>query len=149
MEILNTKIDTTSSDEASSARILREKAKPKNHTWIFKQTFETAEEAEKNVSDEQIWGVYRKRRTEGGNIAQYRCLKVKRRGEQCNASVRLLYHAENLKVSSTMEEHDHDQIESKAKQIAIAHGLPSDQFEESISNEEQDKLYPQAKNIEN
>lgn len=115
MEIINNKIDTTTSQESSSSPVLPEKSKAKKHTWIFKQTFETAEEAEKNVDDQKIWSVYRKRRTDGGNIAVYRCNKVKRRGEQCNASVKLLYHAENMKVSrfDTKEDHDHEQIESK------------------------------------
>ena len=89
MEIINNKIDTTTSQESSSSPVLPEKSKAKKHTWIFKQTFETAEEAkEKNVDDQKIWSVYPVRLLNAGlmvEISQFTDA-TKLRGEVSNVT---------------------------------------------------------------
>ena len=70
--------------------------------WTHETTFDSAEAASSWMleSEQAIWAKVKvPRNTEGGEVVEYRCNLVKKKGPQCLAAVYLLYHSTNQGVS--------------------------------------------------
>ena len=97
--------------QAVTMKINDEKQSRKNRsrTWIIDKVFATSEEAMSSIVKEGIWSLHYSNQTSEGKKTYYRCNKSKFRGQQCNASVHLLYNAENEEVVQyrTLEDHTH------------------------------------------
>lgn len=72
--------------------------KVKRNAYTLSATFENAKEAEDHVKAEKTWSVRKNVHTEPGYKTYYRCNRVRVRGEQCKASLYLLYEAASFKV---------------------------------------------------
>lgn len=90
--------------------------KVKRIAYDYSATFENEKEAEDLLKAENTWTGLRKRHTEEGNKKIYRCPKPKARGQQCSASVYLLYEAASFKVVLFRSQagHNCDTIATKA-----------------------------------
>mgnify|MGYP003530474052 FL=1 len=100
-------------DELTTPKIIRK--------WIYKETFALAAEADEFIKQEKCWSALRKYETVAGKKVEYRCNLVKRRSKrQCNASIYLLYHADDLTVSRFACEldHNHDELNEGKKSLA-------------------------------
>lgn len=115
----------------------------KNIDWEKSQTFNNNCEALEAVGNEKTWSKISKfTDCNGHHIVKYRCNKVKLRGEQCSAALRLVYHAQTTEVSLYRSnlEHDHDTIISKSKSRLTV------EQKEKIANlfEEDDRIKPKS-----
>lgn len=86
-------------------------------TYNYAATFEAEKEAEELVASEKVWSVRKKVHTESGYKTYFRCNRVKVRGEQCSASIYLLYESASLRVVLFRSEAEHNcsSISTKAE----------------------------------
>lgn len=91
------------------------KRRKKSKEWLFEKKFANPDEAKLWLDVEKIWGHDFKNQTEDGEKVFYRCNLVKSRGEQCAASIHLLYDAcsDDVLLFRTDSEHTHESIETK------------------------------------
>lgn len=93
--------------------------KTKN-VWVQKKIFNNKEESDKFLEEENIWSYkYKYKDAEGAIIQRFRCNKVKFRGEQCAAGMRLIFIPNSTQIELQMLEaaHTHENISTKRKQI--------------------------------
>lgn len=83
--------------------------------WIKDQVFKSKEEAMSAIKSENIWSYYYTNVTNEGKKTYFRCNKSKFRGEQCDASVYLLFNAgsEDVVLFRAVSEHTHHKNASK------------------------------------
>lgn len=75
--------------------------------WNLEKTFPRKSEAVDFVQNEQTWSINFTNSTFEGRKVYYRCNKVKRRGEQCQAELYLFYDNTSLEVHLFRSEGDH------------------------------------------
>jgi len=85
--------------------------------WKFVEKYLNKEDVLQLVKEKKVWSFLRSYTTYDGIKDIYRCNLVKRRGKQCNASLMLLYHAEDMSVSifETINAHSHDKMDNSNK----------------------------------
>ena len=76
--------------------------------WHKETEFVGKEEAVSFVSSENIWSLAHSSKTSQGTKAYYRCSRVKRRGQQCDAALYLLYDNRSLSVHLYRTQSDHN-----------------------------------------
>lgn len=88
------------------------KRKVTENNWIYNRTFENQIEAGQWINEAKIWSCINRRNSKVGRIYTYRCNHVPYRGQQCAATLRLIFDAESFRVVMhiTDKEHDHDKI---------------------------------------
>lgn len=87
--------------------------------WIFVRTFESKEEADKFLEDEN-WSYSYKNVSSDGIRITYRCKLVKFRGKQCEAGIYLLFdsRSSNIQLFRADSEHTHENDPNKVDVIA-------------------------------
>jgi len=104
--------------ESEESDIEKENEKPEESTkrtvkkWLYKQTFQSADDAREWIKSEGIWAKFRTNDTYAGCREDYRCNKVPKRGPQCACAIHLIYNADNFQVTAfiTDAEHNHDEL---------------------------------------
>lgn len=107
-------------DMNASVQVERKKrAKKKRRTWKREKVFNSGIEAEQAVINEAKWSEYYTNTTTDGKKKVFRCNQVKRRGQQCDAGIYLLYNSHNEEVIlfRDVSEHTHDRIEQRCTRI--------------------------------
>lgn len=80
------------------------------------EVFESKDAADAHLKEEGCWAAKKRIDTEEGEKQFFRCKKVKSRGEQCAASIHLLYEATSSRVYLFRSDAEHNchEIDNKA-----------------------------------
>ena len=100
---MNTVPKYESSDEEHSIVSDRPLKKPRRRnrkrSWNIEQTFEDKATAIAFIENENNWSYHYSNNTSEGKKTYYRCNLAKRMGDQCDASIHLVYHNDSLNVT--------------------------------------------------
>jgi hypothetical protein len=101
--------ENSSDEENTDDPIKRKKTK---HTWSYHRTFDSIEQANSWIKDENTWCLRNNYELENGRRHFYRCNKVPQRGPQCECALYLHFPADNETVIAYISEemHSHDEI---------------------------------------
>lgn len=99
--------ETDSHDENISAPKMKRRRQP-NRVWIKFAEFHSAQDAEENVTTQNMWRKSSLKNSLDGRRVDYRCFAGKYRSNECPAGLYLLYHSNSHKVSMFLTECAHD-----------------------------------------
>lgn len=90
--------------------------KKTDRRWIFEKTYSNKRDAAVSIGAESCWSLRYTNKSHEGVSKVYRCNKVKLRGEQCAASIKVLLNTDGTTVSLFRAEamHTCTSIETKA-----------------------------------
>lgn len=100
---LESSIDEDTANESVSLKIKRARIE-----YNFCQIFENAVDAKEILRTEACWGTKNRSNSDEGEKVFYRCNRVKARGEQCKASLYLLYDATSARGMLYRSDLDHN-----------------------------------------
>ena len=86
--------------------------KKQRNEWILIKTFDNADEARAYLQKEGNWSKGRIIKLSTGDKQNYRCNRVKKKGQQCASAAQLMYHNTSFKVSLFKTSTEHTCLEN-------------------------------------
>jgi len=109
-----------SDEEENTEEVNTIRRNKRQRKWEIVSIFNTKEEAINAINIDAIWSFHYRNKTIEGCKEYYRCNKVRRRKQQCNAGIYLLFvnRDHTVEMFKTQEDHSHDELMQKTTKLS-------------------------------